>query len=284
MVNFWECFICVWKEGLFCIWHYLATYSHQMELKRKVCYSNSLKSLVNLIYWFLCIHIVHRSDCFILSFLYFSPFLLFPFCSCVIIHIDPAQWPHFHGGLQLLSTLKNSIVPVYPFHYVIYVAQSRSNSKERIYILTYPFHLQQTVNKPKELQQQQEASITHPSWGSSHLAHDSEANSGAAFCYSGLSSSPPEGTSTWYGWRQVSFPNCDGTRMWSRIGPVLLFSQLKFLLEVNAATRSKMLILREWWAQLLLLRQVSKIPKAQWEHYLFWIIWIKPRFEAAFLD
>ena len=106
MVNFWECFICVWKEGLFCIWHYLATYSHQMELKRKVCYSNSLKSLVNLIYWFLCIHIVHRSDCFILSFLYFSPFLLFPFCSCVIIHIDPAQWPHFHGGLQLLSTLK----------------------------------------------------------------------------------------------------------------------------------------------------------------------------------
>lgn len=139
-----------------------------------------------------------------------------------------------------------------PFHYVIYVAQIRSNSKEGIYISAYPFHLQQTVNKPKELQQQQEASITDPSCGSSHVAHDSEASSGAAFCYSGLFSCCPEGASTWCGWRQASFPNCDGTRMWSRMGPVLLFSQLKFLLEVNAAIRSKMLILREWWAQLLL--------------------------------
>lgn len=58
-------------------------------------------------------------------------------------------------------------------------------TQRREYISSaYPFHLQQTVNKPKELQQQQQASITDPSCGSSHLAHDSEANSGAAFCYS----------------------------------------------------------------------------------------------------
>lgn len=83
-----------------------------------------------------------------------------------------------------------------PFHYVIYVAQLRSDSKEGVYILAYPFHLQQTINKPKGLQQQ-EASITHPSCGSSHLAQDLESTSGAALCHSGLSSSPPEGVSTW---------------------------------------------------------------------------------------
>ncbi|CAM9450624.1 unnamed protein product, partial [Rangifer tarandus platyrhynchus] len=114
---------------------------------------------------------------------------------CVIIHIDLPNGCIFMVDCSSYQCERIALYLCTPFHYVIYIAQLRSNSKEGLYILAHPFHLQQTINKPKGLQQQQ-ASITHPSCGSSHLAQDSESTSGAALCYSGLFSSPPEGVST----------------------------------------------------------------------------------------
>lgn len=46
--------------------------------------------------------------------LMFQPIFAFSVLQLCYHTYRPAQWLHFHGGLQLLSMWKNSIVPVYP--------------------------------------------------------------------------------------------------------------------------------------------------------------------------